>query len=81
MKQFSTVIQLLFACFCAVGLLLALGSISPVQAQPDLVALRGKALGKPVYELIGGKTKETLRAYATGVYAEPPTELRAFLFV
>jgi len=27
--------------------------------------LKGKALGKPVYELIGGKTKDRLKAYAT----------------
>ena len=59
MKKFSTVIQLLFTCFCALGLLLVLGSMSPVQAQPDLVALRGKALGKPTwtspYPPIAGK--------------------------
>jgi L-rhamnonate dehydratase len=28
--------------------------------------IKGKALGKPVYDLIGGKTKDRLKAYATG---------------
>jgi len=37
--------------------------------------VKGKALRKPVYELIGGKTKERVRAYATGIYTERHKEM------
>ena len=37
--------------------------------------VKGKALHKPVYELIGGKTKERVRAYATGIYTERHKEM------
>jgi len=46
----------------------ALSAISGIDIA--LWDIKGKALEKPVYELIGGKTKNRLRAYATGIYTE-----------
>jgi L-alanine-DL-glutamate epimerase-like enolase superfamily enzyme len=46
----------------------ALSAISGIDIA--LWDIKGKALEKPVYELIGGKTKDRLRAYATGIYTE-----------
>ena len=38
--------------------------------------IKGKALGKPVYELLGGKTNEKLRAYASQLQFDWDTEHR-----
>ncbi len=46
----------------------ALSAISGIDIA--LWDIKGKALEKPVYDLIGGKTKDRLRAYATGIYTE-----------
>jgi galactonate dehydratase len=35
--------------------------------------LKGKALGRPVYELLGGPIREELRVYANGWYTNPGT--------
>lgn len=32
--------------------------------------IKGKALGKPVYELLGGKTRDKIRVYANGWYSQ-----------
>jgi len=36
----------------------------------------GKDLSKPVYQLIGGRTKERIRVYASALYARKPGELK-----
>jgi L-alanine-DL-glutamate epimerase-like enolase superfamily enzyme len=36
--------------------------------------LRGQAAGKPVYELLGGSHRKTIRAYASYLFGETPTE-------
>ena len=36
--------------------------------------LRGKALGKPVYELLGGAERESVRAYASYLFGATPAE-------
>lgn len=43
--------------------------------------LRGKALGVPVHVLMGGPIRDSVRAYATGLYrrSDTPTENRAML--
>jgi len=51
----------------------ALSAISGIDIA--LWDVKGKALHKPVYELIGGKTKERVRAYATGIYTERHKEM------
>jgi len=51
----------------------ALSAISGIDIA--LWDVKGKALRKPVYELIGGKTKERVRAYATGIYTERHKEM------
>lgn len=51
----------------------ALSAISGIDIA--LWDIKGKALDKPVYELIGGKTKDRLRAYATGIYTERHKEM------
>ena len=57
----------------------------PIQALSALdIALwdlRGKALGQPVHVLMGGPIRESMRAYATGLYrrSENPGESRALL--
>jgi len=51
----------------------ALSAISGIDIA--LWDIKGKALEKPVYELIGGKTKDRLRAYATGIYTERHKEM------
>lgn len=35
--------------------------------------LKGKALGAPVYELLGGPCQERIRVYANGWYTNPGT--------
>jgi L-alanine-DL-glutamate epimerase-like enolase superfamily enzyme len=51
----------------------ALSAISGIDIA--LWDVKGKALHRPVYELIGGKTKERVRAYATGIYTERHKEM------
>jgi L-alanine-DL-glutamate epimerase-like enolase superfamily enzyme len=36
--------------------------------------IRGKALGKPVYELLGGRCRHTVRAYASYLFGPTPRE-------
>jgi L-rhamnonate dehydratase len=51
----------------------ALNAISGIDiALWDLV---GKAVGQPVYKLIGGQTKDQVRVYATGFYTERYREM------
>src|SRR5437764_876099 len=38
--------------------------------------LRGKALGKPVYELLGGPHRRTVRAYASYLFGPTPQDTR-----
>ena len=51
----------------------ALNAISGIDIA--LWDLKGKILGRPVYDLIGGKTKDRLRAYATGIFTQRNKEL------
>lgn len=51
----------------------ALNAISGIDIA--LWDLKGKVLGRPVYDLIGGKTKDRLRAYATGIFTQRNKEL------
>jgi L-rhamnonate dehydratase len=54
---------------------LAIESISAVDiALWDLI---GKALGQPVYNLLGGKTRDRIRVYASRLYARDDLELLA----
>ncbi len=43
-----------------------LGSIVLSGIESALLDLKGKALGVPVYELLGGRCHDTLPCYATG---------------
>jgi L-alanine-DL-glutamate epimerase-like enolase superfamily enzyme len=51
-----------------------LGSIVLSGIEMALLDLKGKALAVPVYELLGGRCHDTLRAYASGGYSYWPEE-------
>ncbi|CAB4705339.1 MAG: mandelate racemase/muconate lactonizing enzyme family protein [Actinobacteria bacterium] len=52
---------------------IALHAISGVDIA--LWDIKGKALGKPVYELLGGKKRDKVRAYASRLMPDTPTEV------
>jgi galactonate dehydratase len=70
--------QRLYTSFSSLG---SLGFVSAIISGVDIALwdIRGKALGRPIYDLLGGKFRDDLRLYSNGWFAgcDTPEEFAA----